>query len=98
VLTQAGAQRNRLAALHHDGILSKAELDQGDADFRVAEARYQEALEEVRNRSAVVAERRAAVQVAEQSLADATLRAPFDGAVRERHLSIGAYLAVGAPS
>jgi RND family efflux transporter MFP subunit len=97
VLTQARAQRERLAALHRDGILSRAELDQADADFRVADARYQEALEEVRSRRALVAERRAALQLAEQSLADATLRAPFDGAVRERHLSIGAYLAVGAP-
>lgn len=96
VLTQARAQRERMAALHRDGILSKAELDQSDADFRVAEARYQEAIEEVRSRRALVAERRAAVQLAEQALADATLRAPFDGAVRERHLSIGAYLAVGA--
>jgi RND family efflux transporter MFP subunit len=97
VLTQADSQRDRLAALHRDGILSKAELDKADADFRVAEARYQESLEEVRSRRALVAERRAAVQLAEQSLADASLRAPFDGAVRERHLSIGAYLAVGAP-
>jgi RND family efflux transporter MFP subunit len=95
-LTQATAQRSRTAALHKDGILSKAELDQAEADFRVAEARYQEAIEEVRSRRALVAERLAALRLAEQSLADATLRAPFDGAVRERHLSIGAYLEVGA--
>jgi len=96
VLVQARRQRRRLAALHRDGILSKAELDQADADFRVAEAKRQEALEEVRNRQAVVAERRAALALAEQQLAEATLRAPFDGVVRERHLSIGAYLDVGA--
>jgi RND family efflux transporter MFP subunit len=97
VLEQAGRQRERLTTLQRDGILSKAELDQADADYRVAEARLQEALEEVRNRQAVVAERRTALRLAEQSLADATLRAPFDGAVRERHLSIGGYLDVGAP-
>ncbi len=97
VLEQAERQRERLTTLQRDGILSKAELDQADADYRVAEARLQEALEEVRNRQAVVAERRAALRLAEQSLADATLRAPFDGAVRERHLSIGGYLDVGAP-
>jgi RND family efflux transporter MFP subunit len=97
VLEQAQRQRERLASLQRDGILSKAELDQADADFRVAEARLQEALEEVRNRQALVAERRAALNLAEQSLADATMRAPFDGAVRERHLSIGGYLDVGAP-
>jgi RND family efflux transporter MFP subunit len=96
VLVQARRQRDRLASLNRDGILSKAELDQADADFRVAEAKRQEALEEVRNRQAVVAERRAALSLARQQLADATLRAPFDGVVRERHLSIGAYLDVGA--
>jgi membrane fusion protein, multidrug efflux system len=96
VLEQAQRQRERLASLQRDGILSRAELDQADADFRVAEARLQEALEEVRNRQALVAERRAALHLAEQSLADATIRAPFDGAVRERHLSIGGYLDVGA--
>ena len=97
VVEQARRQRDRLTSLHHDGILSKAELDQADADYRVAEARLQEALEEVRSRTALVAERRAARDLAEQALADATLRAPFDGAVRERQVSVGAYLDVGAP-
>jgi RND family efflux transporter MFP subunit len=97
VLEQARLQRERYARLQKDGILSKAELDQADADWRVAEARYQEALEEVRNRQAVLAERRTQMALAQQMLDDATLRAPFDGAVRERHLSIGGYLDVGAP-
>jgi RND family efflux transporter MFP subunit len=95
VVDQARRQRERMTTLHGEGILAKAELDQVDADFRVAEARLQEAFEEVRNRQAIVAERRAAVGLAQQRLADATLRAPFDGAVRERHLSVGAYLEVG---
>lgn len=97
VLEQARLQRQRYASLQKDGILSRAELDQADADWRVAEARYQEALEEVRNRQALLAERRTQLALAEQQLADATLRAPFDGAVRERHLSVGGYLDVGAP-
>ncbi|MCW5893019.1 MAG: efflux RND transporter periplasmic adaptor subunit [bacterium] len=96
VLEQARLQRERYASLQKDGILSRAELDQADADWRVAEARYQEALEEVRNRQALLAERRTQLALAEQQLADATLRAPFDGAVRERHLSVGGYLDVGA--
>jgi len=95
VVDQARRQRERLTTLHQEGILAKSELDQVDADFRVAEARLQEAFEEVRNRQAIVAERRAALGLAQQRLADATLRAPFDGAVRERHLSVGAYLEVG---
>jgi RND family efflux transporter MFP subunit len=96
VLEQARLQRGRLGTLHGDGILARSELDAGDADLRVAEARYHEAIEEVRSRVALVAERRTQLRIAEQQLADATLRAPFDGAVRERHLSIGGYLDVGA--
>jgi multidrug efflux pump subunit AcrA (membrane-fusion protein) len=97
VLEQARRQRERFASLHGDGILSRSELDQVDADHRVAEARLQEATEEVRNRRAVVAERRADLQLAQQALADATLQAPFDGAVRERHVSVGGYLPVNSP-
>ena len=93
---QARRQRERMTTLHGEGILAKAELDQVDADYRVAEARLQEAFEEVRNRQAIVAERRADLGLAQQQLADATLRAPFDGAVRERQVSVGAYLDVGA--
>jgi len=95
VVDEARRHRERLTTLHGEGILAKAELDKVDADFRVAEARLQEAFEEVRNRQAIVAERRAALALAQQHLAEATLRAPFDGAVRERHLSVGAYLQVG---
>lgn len=97
VLDQARRQRERLAQLHRDGLLARADLDQIEADYRVAEARLQEAREEVRNRQAVVAERRAALALAQQQLEDATIRAPFDGAVRERQVSVGAYLDVGDP-
>ncbi|MEW6273298.1 MAG: efflux RND transporter periplasmic adaptor subunit [Thermodesulfobacteriota bacterium] len=97
VLDQARLNRDRLRKLHADGIVARSELDTAEADFRVAEARHHEAVEEVRSRSALVAERRTQLRIAEQQLADATLRAPFDGAVRERHLSIGGYLDVGQP-
>jgi len=97
VLEQQRLNRGRLVELHNDGIVAKSELDIAEADYRVAEARYNEALEEVRSRAALVAERQTQLRIAEQQLADATLRAPFDGAVRERHLSVGGYLDVGAP-
>jgi RND family efflux transporter MFP subunit len=97
VFEQARLQRERLTGLWKDGILSRAELDQAEADFRVAEARAQESIEEVANRKAVLAERKTELRIAQQQLADATLQAPFDGVVRERHLSVGRFLAVGEP-
>jgi RND family efflux transporter MFP subunit len=96
VLEQTRLQQGRLVSLHKDGILARSELDAAEADRRVADARYNEALEEVRSRIALVAERRTQLRIAQQRLADAQLRAPFEGAVRERHLSIGGYLDVGA--
>jgi RND family efflux transporter MFP subunit len=95
VLEQARLRHERNVALRKDGIVAEAELDQVAADRRVAEARLQEAREEIRSRQALVAERRAQLALAHQQLEDATLRAPFDGVVRERHLSVGAYLDVG---
>ncbi len=97
VFEQARLQRDRLMGLWKEGILSRAELDQAEADFRVAEARAQESIEEVANRKAVLAERKTELRIAQQQLADATLQAPFDGVVRERHLSVGRFLAVGEP-
>ena len=97
VLEQARLTRGRMTELHADGIVARSELDTAEAEYRVAEARYNEAMEEVRSRAALVDERRTQLRIAEQQLADATLRAPFDGAVRERHLSVGGYLDVGAP-
>ncbi|HEY8514744.1 MAG TPA: efflux RND transporter periplasmic adaptor subunit [Candidatus Binatia bacterium] len=97
VLDQQRLNRERMRKLHEDGIVARSELDTAEADYRVAEARYNEAVEEVRSRIALVAERKTQLRIAEQQLADATLRAPFDGAVRERHLSIGGYLDVGQP-
>ena len=93
---QARLVRGRMTELHHDGIVAKSELDTAEADYRVAEARYNEA-QEVRRSCSTGRGRRTQLHIAEQQLADATLRAPFDGAVRERHLSVGGYLDVGAP-
>jgi RND family efflux transporter MFP subunit len=97
VLEEARLNHARAVRLVREGVQSQAELDRTDSAFKVADSRYQDALEEVRNRQAVLAQRRSELALARQQLADATLYAPFDGAVRERRASIGEYLAAGAP-
>jgi multidrug resistance efflux pump len=84
-------------AMVNQGIQSKAELDRVESAFKVAESRYQDALEEVRNRQAVLLQRRSELAIAQQQLVEAALYAPFDGAVRERRASLGEYLSAGAP-
>jgi RND family efflux transporter MFP subunit len=98
VLDEARATRERYAALLKDGVISKADFDQAQAQARVAESRYQDALEEIRNRQAVATQRRAEVALARQQLADTAVYAAFDGVVQQRIAAPGEFLAAGAPS
>jgi RND family efflux transporter MFP subunit len=97
VLDEAILNRDRTIQLYNQGIQPKAELDRAESGFKVAESRYQDAVEEVRNRQAILLQRRSELAIARQQLAETTLYAPFDGAVRERRASMGEYLAAGAP-
>jgi RND family efflux transporter MFP subunit len=63
----------------------------------VAEGRYQDAIEEVRNRQAVMVQRRSELEIARQQLADTVIASPIDGAVSERQAAVGQYLPAGAP-
>jgi RND family efflux transporter MFP subunit len=97
VLDEARLNRERTIQLSNQGIQPKAELDRAESSFKVAESRYQDAVEEVRNRQAILLQRRSELAIARQQLAETTLYAPFDGAVRERRASMGEFLAAGAP-
>jgi RND family efflux transporter MFP subunit len=97
VLTEARLKRERTAQLHKEGIISKADLDTAVAEYNVAEARYQEAVEEALNRRAMVVQRRSELEIARQDLKDAVLRAPFSGCIQEKTANVGEYLNEGAP-
>lgn len=97
VLEEARASRARYAALLAEGLVSKADFEQVQSQARVAESRYQDSLEEIRNREAVATQRRAEVALARQQLADTVVVASFDGVVEKRIASVGEYLAAGAP-
>ncbi|MPZ16387.1 MAG: efflux RND transporter periplasmic adaptor subunit [Luteitalea sp.] len=97
VLEEATLTNDRAQTFFEENIGSRADLDKAVAAFRVAESRYQDALEEIRNRQAILQQRRSELELARQALVDASLTAPFDGMVRERHVTVGEYLAAGAP-
>ncbi len=97
VLEEARLIRERSETFFKRGIGSKADLDASTAALEVAEGRYQDSLEEVRNRQAVLEQRRSELELAEQALDDSRLTAPFDGMVRERQATVGQYLAAGSP-
>ena len=97
-LTEARLTRERTATFVAQGISSKAALDSAEASMQVAESRYQDALEEVRNRQAVLQQRRTELELARQAVRDSSLTSPLDGIVRERHVTEGQYLAAGSPA
>ena len=97
VLDEARLTRDRSVKLLEQQLIARSQLDTAEANLQVADGRYQDALEEVRNRQAVLAQRRSELDLARQQLTDTVVLAPIDGAVSQRLTSRGEYLAVGAP-
>jgi RND family efflux transporter MFP subunit len=97
LLEEAKTNRERQAALFDQGIVARSQLDSADAGYKVALSRYEDALEEVRNRQALVAQRRSELALARQQLNDTGIYTPFEGAIQEKRASIGEYLGAGAP-
>ena len=97
VLDEARFNRDRAEKLVAQGIIAKAEFDTANATFKVAEGRYQDAYEEIRNRQGVLAQRRSELALARQQLKDTSVVAPLDGIVQEKRASVGEYMAAGAP-
>lgn len=97
MLDEATLKRQRAARLLEQGVISRAEVDTSEAEHKVALSRYQDAIEEIRNRQALLVQRRSEVEIARQQLVDMSIRAPFDGVVEERITSPGEFLAAAAP-
>ena len=97
VLDEARFNRDRAARLVEQGVIAKADFDSANASFKVAEGRYQDAYEEIRNRQGVLAQRRSELALARQQLKDTSVMAPLDGIVEEKRASVGEFLAAGAP-
>jgi RND family efflux transporter MFP subunit len=96
-LEDARLNRERSAKLVEQGVVSRAEFDSVDSAYKVAQGRYQDALEEIRNRQGILVQRRSEVAIAKQQLADTSVFAPLDGIVQEKRASVGEYLAASAP-
>jgi RND family efflux transporter MFP subunit len=97
VLDEARKNRDRIKELAKSKILSQAELDTAEADYTVAVGKYQNALEDIRERQALLVQRRAELNLAQKQFVDSTIVAPFDGIVQQRRASVGEYLTAGTP-
>jgi RND family efflux transporter MFP subunit len=97
VTQDARLNRDRTKTFVEKGLSPRAALDSAEAALEVAEGEYQDALEEIRNREGLLAQRRSELEIARQQLQDTVLRSPLDGAVRERQVAVGEYRIPGNP-
>lgn len=94
---EARLTRDRMRTFVDRGLSPRAALDAAEAALEVAEGQHQDALEEIRNREGLLAQRRSELEIARQQLQETVLRSPIDGAVSARQGSIGEYRAPGTP-
>jgi len=97
MLDDARLTRDRSIRLAQQELIARAQLDTAEAALQVSEGRYQDAHEEVRNRQAVIAQRRSELDLARQQLTDTVILSPLDGVVSLKQASVGEYLAAGTP-
>jgi RND family efflux transporter MFP subunit len=95
-LDEARNQHERLRTLFAQGIIPQAQVDAAEAAYNVAQSRFEDAVEEIRTRQALLAQRRSELEIARQQLVDTTVYAPLTGTIQERRASVGEYLAAGA--
>lgn len=96
-LERARYDLNASRNLAESGDISKQQLDVYQKTVDQAEARYQAALENVRNLEAIIEEKRAALDLAKKQLTDTAIISPIDGVVKEKVASRGEYLQPGKP-
>jgi multidrug efflux pump subunit AcrA (membrane-fusion protein) len=97
LLDEAKANLDRIKRLSEQGIISTSELETAGAAHEVALSRQEDALLEVRNRQALVAQRRSELEIARQQLAETGIYAPFNGVVQDRRANLGEYLNESSP-
>ncbi len=94
-LNEARINRDRAQKLLDEKLIARADFDSALSAYQSAEGMYQDAIEEIRNRQAILAERKSQLKLARQQLEYGELRSPIDGAVVERSVSVGQYVTAG---
>jgi RND family efflux transporter MFP subunit len=97
MLNETRLKRERAQQLFDDSLIARSDLDTAIASHAVAEGGYENAIEEIRNRVALLAQRKSELDLARHQLDQTVLRSPIDGAVATRHASAGEFVPAGTP-
>ena len=96
-LFDAERKYGRAQEMFKDKLISQQQLDEAASRYQSTQATYNVALQEVDRLKALLVSSEASEKLAEKKLADATIRAPFPGAIKTRNVHPGEYLRVQSP-
>jgi membrane fusion protein, multidrug efflux system len=96
-LFDADHKYTRARQMFEDHLISQQQLDESASRFQSAQAAYNVALQEVDRLKAMLVSNEASERLAEKKLRDATIRAPYPGAIKTRNVHPGEYLRVQSP-
>ncbi|HEV8383677.1 MAG TPA: efflux RND transporter periplasmic adaptor subunit [Candidatus Acidoferrales bacterium] len=87
----------RAEQLYKEKLISQQQLDEASSRYKGARATHDLALQEVEQLKAQLQSSETAVRLAEKKLADASIRAPFPGSIKQRRVSAGEFVRVQSP-
>ena len=96
-LVQAKQAFDRADELNRRQLVPKQTLDDAAAMLQSKQASYDASLQNARNLRADIAASEAALKLADRELRDTAIRAPFDGYIQKRLVSLGEYVKVQTP-
>jgi RND family efflux transporter MFP subunit len=96
-LFDAKQKFDRAQALFEAQLISPTDRDAAAARYDNARAAHELAIQQVDQLSAQLQSSEAMRRLAEKKVNDASIRAPFNGAVKERKVNLGEYLKVQSP-
>jgi len=96
-LAQAKQAYDRTAELQKRQLIAQQAMDDAQATLRAKEAQHEAALQNARNLRADIDVANAALKLADRQLRDTSIRAPFEGHVQKRMVSVGELVKVDTP-
>ena len=96
-LSEAQQQLERAQNLAARNLLSKSDLDSAQTHFDTAKAAHDNALASARQLRADIEAQSSSLRLAQRELRDAVIRAPFEGVVAERLVSVGQLVQAQTP-
>jgi multidrug efflux pump subunit AcrA (membrane-fusion protein) len=96
-LAQAKQAFDRAEELHRRQLVPKQQLDDAETTLKAKQAGYDSALQNAKNLRADIDASDAGMKLADRQLRDTYIRAPFDGYVQKRVISLGELVKAQSP-